>query len=192
MDVLIETILSQNTTDKNSSRAFKRLKARFPDWERVASARVASIEAAIRIGGLPNIKAKRIKKVLREIRKREGKLSLGSLKQKQAGEAFTYLTSLDGVGPKTAACVLAFALGKDTIPADTHVHRVSNRLGFVKTKTPAKTQQLLEEKVQNRHKHAFHINLIAHGRTTCKAIKPRCSRCFLKKLCPQVGVTKSV
>jgi len=188
LDVLIETILSQNTTDKNSSRAYARLKAKFPSWGKVASASVKSIEQAIRVGGLPNIKAKRIKDVLNEIGRREGKLSLGSLKKKNTDDAFAYLTSFDGVGPKTAAIVLSFAFGRDTVPADTHVHRVSNRLGIVHTKSPAKTQAELEKIVRDGDKHSFHINLIEHGRQVCKAQKPQCSLCFLSPVCQKNGI----
>jgi len=135
VDVLIGTILSQNTSDANSGRAFASLKASFHGWEAVASAPMGRIAEVIRRGGLSQIKAARIKQVLKQIKREQGRISLDSLKSMNIAEAKDYLMRLPGVGHKTASCVLLFSLGKPSLPVDTHVFRVAKRLGLIHSKT---------------------------------------------------------
>ncbi len=179
------TILSQNTSDTNSERAFASLRERFPTWEALASARPSQVAAAIRSGGLANVKAPRILAILREIRRREGGLDLSWMGDAPDGEIDEYLSSLPGVGPKTVACVLAFSLGRPAIPVDTHVHRVATRLGFIPPGMPAvRAHAELKEVVPPGMRVTMHVGLIRHGRTICKAGRPRCEECPLADLCP--------
>ena len=187
MDVLVGTILSQNTSDVNSAAAFARLKERFGSWEEAADAEVRSIEAAIRPGGLSKIKAPRIKRILRRIREQRGKLSLDFLAKMSDDEACDYLLELEGVGMKTANVVLLFALDRQVFPVDTHVLRVSKRLELIGPRTTAdRAHAELAALIPPARRHAMHLNLIAHGRRVCKAPRPECSRCALNlaHLCP--------
>lgn len=189
LDVLIQTILSQNTSDTNSSRAFLRLRQRFPSWERVAKADPPGIEKAISVGGLGAIKSHRIKRVLWEIEEKAGSFSLDFLKDLPVNEAMDYLCSLDGVGRKTASCVLLFALHKPVFPVDTHVNRIAQRLGWVPLGLSAeKTASFLDGVVPAEMKYALHLDLVAHGRAICRARNPNCGVCPLLGLCPRVGV----
>jgi endonuclease-3 len=188
---LIATILSQHTSDANSARAFSSLMERFGSFEAVRAASVEEIEAAVRSGGLGWVKAQRIKRVLEEIHSSKGKLDLDFLNLMELAEARQYLTELSGVGPKTAACVLLFACGHPAIPVDTHVHRVSRRLGLIGPRASAEQAQAeLEAIVPPDQAYNFHVNLIRHGRGTCKAPQPRCWECPLDSICPKVGVLK--
>lgn len=180
---LIRTILSQNTTDTNSLRNYADLKDTYSTWEELLAADVEEIAEVIKSGGLANSKAKKIKRSLTEIKKREGTLSLEFLKDLELEKADEYLRSLYGVGPKTAACVLLFSFNLPIMPVDTHVHRVSNRLGLVSTKFPSETQKALMTIVPAEAIYSFHLNLIEHGRKVCKATNPTCSSCFLNDLC---------
>jgi endonuclease-3 len=183
--VLIETVLSQNTSDSNSGRAFTFLKTSFDSWEAVASAPAQGIAEAIKCGGLSQIKATRIKQVLQQIEKQEGRITLGSLESRTMTEAEEYLRRLPGVGPKTASCVLLFALDKPSLPVDTHVFRVSRRLGLIEPKIAiAKAADLLRKQVPPSKVYQFHIHMIEHGRLVCHARKPSCCRCALKGICP--------
>jgi endonuclease III len=181
---LVATILSQNTTDKNSHRAYASLRRRFPRWEQVARATPAAIAASIRSGGLANIKAARIKRVLGILRQREGRLSLRRLRSMTSSEVIEYLTSLPGVGIKTAACVLLFAMRRPVMPVDTHVHRVARRLGWIPDRTPAeRAGALLEPHIPDKLMYGVHIYLVWHGRRTCKTQRPRCEACPISKHC---------
>jgi endonuclease III len=185
LDELIATLLSQNTTDINSGAAFDQLVRRFPTWEAVRRARVATIAQAIRPAGLQQQKAARIKEILQTLQQRHGGLSLEFLRDKPPQEALAYLRSFPGVGPKTAACVLLFACRQQVLPVDTHVHRVSLRLGLVPRRTSAeKAHELLAQIVPARHVLEFHILLIRHGRRICHARLPRCAACPLIDACP--------
>ena len=185
LDELILTLLSQNTSDVNRDRAWDSMRARFVTWEHVARARTSSLEAAIRIGGLAKTKAPRIKAVLREVRAREGSISLERLGSLSGDEVVTYLTSLPGIGAKTAACVLAFSLERPVLPVDTHVARIAQRLGVVPARTsPERVQERLEHLIAPRSRIGAHLDLIAHGRSTCTAQRPACERCVLRDLCP--------
>jgi endonuclease-3 len=185
IDVLIGTILSQNTSDANSGRAFAALKASFDSWEAMASAPVEHIARVIQSGGLSQIKAVRIKQVLRQIEKEQGRISLDSLESKPMTEAEDYLTRLPGVGHKTASCVLLFSLGKPSLPVDTHVFRVAKRLRLIDSKVSTeKAHSLLQEQIPPSKVYQFHIHMIEHGRRICHARQPLCNRCILRGICP--------
>lgn len=184
LDELVLTILSQNTSDRNSGRAFRMLRGRYSTWEAVLDADTRELAEAIRVGGLANIKASRIQQVLREIIARRGSLNLSFLCAMDLPEARAWLTSLPGVGPKTAACVLCFACGMPALPVDTHVHRVSKRLGLIGAKISADAaHELLESALDPSDIYSFHVNMILHGRQICHAQRPVCQRCPLADLC---------
>ncbi len=185
IDVLIETILSQNTSDANSGRAFASLKASFDSWEAIAIAPAEHIAEAIKSGGLSQIKAVRIKQVLEQIEKEQGRISLVALKSMNMAEVEDYLMRLPGVGHKTARCVLLFSLGKPSLPVDTHVFRVAKRLGLIDSKTSVeKAHSLLQKHVPPPKVYQFHVHMIEHGRRICHARWPRCSRCIFRGTCP--------
>ena len=182
---LIVTILSQNTSDYNSRRAFDSLLSRFGTWEAVAQGSVEDIAGAIKLGGLAQVKAPRIKRILRQIQEQRGPLDLMFLKKMPVAEAKAWLRSLPGVGPKTAACVLLFSLGKPVLPVDTHILRMAKRLGLIDSRVSAeKAHEILGDMVPPRHVYQFHIHMIEHGRRVCKAQRPRCPECVLLKVCP--------
>ena len=184
LDVLVETILSQNTNDRNTDRAFQRLKRRFPQWEDVLQAKMNSVVQAIKPGGLAKQKAKRIRDILRRIKKRNETLSLDFLKRMDSEEIKERMESLKGIGPKTVHCLLLFGLGREAFPVDTHVLRVGKRLGFIPEKTNGdKAHPWMGPLVPAGKSLSLHINLIRFGRKVCKAIKPQCSGCFLSKEC---------
>ena len=186
LDSLVGTILSQNTSDRNSHAAFEELVRRFDDSDAVRRAPAARIARTIRQAGLSNQKAPRIKTILNRIREDRGELSLEFLHDVPAARAIEYLRALPGVGPKTAACVLLFACRKPVLPVDTHVHRVSRRLGLIGRRTDAgKAHDELARLVPNRRVLEFHVQLIRHGRTVCTARNPRCEQCPLLDLCPE-------
>lgn len=182
---LIFTVLSQHTSDKNTYPAYESLRARFADWDAVRRARVPSIVAAIRRAGLANQKGPRIKGILQEVHRREGKTSLDALHGMPTRQAAKYLASLHGVGPKTVACVLLFACGRPVLPVDTHVYRVSKRLGLIDRRiTAEKAHEVLADRVPARLVLDFHVKLLEHGRAVCKAQNPRCEACVLVEGCP--------
>jgi endonuclease-3 len=184
LDQLVETILSQNTTDKNSHRAYLSLRGKFPTWSAVAKAPSSAIEAQIHQGGLAQIKSWRIKQVLRIIQKREGWLSLACLTRMSDTESIEYLTSLPGVGIKTANCVLLFSLGRPVMPVDTHVNRVTRRLGWIDQNMPIdKVGATIQKIVPPKLMLDVHIYLVWHGRRICKAGRPRCSACVIRSHC---------
>jgi len=183
---LIQTVLSQNTADVNSDRAYASLMERFGgDWDAVRAAPVDQVADAIRRGGLAEIKAARIKSILDRIAETVGELDLAFLRDTSMEEGRTFLRSLGGVGPKTAACVLLFSCGKPALPVDTHVHRVSQRLGLVPAKATAEQAHvMLEAIIPVDNVYPFHMLLIGHGRQICKAQRPRCPECPVLDLCP--------
>lgn len=185
---LVHTILSQNTTDRTSDRAFASLMERFPSWEGVISADVSEVADSIRQGGLADQKAASIQAVLGRIKKDRGEISLEFLRGLPEGEVMQYLTSLKGVGPKTAACTMLFALDKKAFPVDTHVHRVANRLGIVTTKSAEETQRLMTEAADFDICYSLHLNMIQHGRQRCHARAPVCSGCPLFADCRSAAV----
>jgi endonuclease-3 len=188
LDSLIETVLSQNTSDVNSGRAFASLKAAFPTWQKAAVARPRALERAIKSGGLARTKSRRILKLLAAIREREGRLDLAGLRRLDAAAADARLRGLPGVGPKTRACVLLFALGKHAFPVDTHVHRLARRLGLVPERSSAEAaHELLAPAVREGRALDLHLNLIRLGREVCRARSPLCGACALGPLCPSRG-----
>jgi endonuclease-3 len=185
VEVLIQTILSQNTSDVNSGSAFASLKASFRTWEDLASAPAQHIARGIKCGGLSQIKAVRIKQVLGQIEKEQDRISLDSLKSRTTAEAEDYLMRLPGVGRKTASCVLLFALGKPSLPVDTHVFRVAKRLGLIDSNTSVgKAPGVLQQQIPPSRVYQFHIHMIEHGRRVCRARQPRCHECALGCICP--------
>jgi endonuclease-3 len=181
---LIAALLSQNTSDANSGRAFENLVSTFGTWDRVAQADVGKISEAIASGGLNRVKAPRIKAILGSIAKEKGSLDLEFLKKMPLLEARAWLESLPGVGPKTAACVLLFSLGRPALPVDTHVYRVSRRLGLIDSKvSPDKAHRILGKMVAPDDVYEFHMNMVRHGRKVCRSQSPLCGGCLLHKGC---------
>ena len=184
LDEFILTILSQNTSAINYTRAFTNLRERFGDWEDVRRASEAEIEDAIRPGGLGRIKAPRIKQALNDILEHAGGLSLDFLADMPSEEAREYLMRFDGVGIKTASCVLMFSLGRPVLPVDTHVHRISQRLGLIGRSVSAEVaHRELQAMVPDELVYSFHVGLVTHGRRTCRAQNPACDACVLLHMC---------
>lgn len=181
---LVSTILSQNTNDVNRDVAFDRLRSRLPTWEQVRDAGPESVIEAIRPAGLANQKGPRIQDALRRITQERGELDLDFLAGWPVEDAKEWLCAINGVGPKTAAIVLLFSLGRPAFPVDTHVHRVTKRLGLLGPRVSReKAHVLLEELVPEEAYYPFHLNLIRHGRQICSSRSPRCSECSLRDLC---------
>ena len=184
LDGLILTVLSQNTNDRNRDRAYGTLRDRFPLWEQVEAAATEDLEEAIRVAGLGNVKAPRIQAILARLRQDLGAPTLVSLRDWDPEKAREYLESLPGVGPKTASIVLLFAFGMPFLPVDTHVFRLSQRLGLVEKKAnPEKAQKMLELIIPPDKYISFHLNLIRHGREVCHARGPRHEKCCLQGCC---------
>jgi len=184
LDCLIETILSQSTSNKNSQRAYANLKDRFPTWDRARRARATSIEAAIRVGGLSRQKSIRIKKLLNEIYDRRGSLDLSFLHSAALGDAVQFLMSFKGVGPKTAACTLLFACSRPVFPIDVHIFRIARRLGLLPEKgSDEQAHRIMAEAIPSSSYYEAHINLIRHGRQICRPRDPRCEDCCLVDYC---------
>ena len=181
---LILTVLSQSTNDRNRDVAYLRLRERFATWEQVRDAPVDELEEAIRPGGISKVKSARIKSILQAIAP-EKEISLDGLAEMTVPQAQEYLTALPGVGRKTAACVLLFALGMRDVPVDTHVSRVGTRLGLFRPKAPFEEMhdEMLAITPQGQELE-FHINLLRHGRRTCHARRPECGACALQRMCP--------
>ena len=181
---VVSTILSQNTSDVNRDRAYDRLRARFPTWEMVRDAPALAIEEAIRPAGLARLKAPRIKEALHFITRQRGELNLDFLKEMPVEEAKAWLTQINGIGPKTAAIVLLFSLDMPAFPVDTHVHRVSQRIGLIGPKVTAEqAHAILEDLLPPDLYLPFHLNVIHHGREICHARAPRCEICPLQAMC---------
>jgi endonuclease-3 len=184
LDELILTILSQATTNQNSSRTFANLKSRFKDWEAVRRAKPERIEEAIKLGGLAQVKSVVIKNLLNEIKTRVGKLDLSFLHTVPVEQAREFLTSLKGVGPKTAACVLLFACKQPVFPMDTHIFRIARRLGLIPQKgSDEQAHRLMEQLIPKGKHYSLHINMIVHGRQVCHPRNPKCEKCCLIEQC---------
>jgi endonuclease III len=190
IDELVSTILSQNTNDVNRDRAFEALRMRFPTWEEVRDAPEDEIITAIRPAGLANQKGPRIQAILRAITQERGQLDLSFLEEYSADEALAWLLKFKGVGPKTAAIVLQFSLGKPAFPVDTHVHRISGRLGLRPEKMNAdKAHAHLAAQFAPETYYAAHLNIIRLGREICHARKPKCNLCPLTDLCDYYNIS---
>lgn len=183
---LVLTILSQNTNDVNRDRAFASLTSRFPTLPELAAADPAELEAAIRVGGLARAKAKAILAMLSRVKEERGRYDLSFLRRMPLGEARGYLTSFPGVGVKTASVVLLFSFGRPAFPVDTHILRVSKRLGLVPASCDlARASLLLEPYVPDGEQVALHLNMIRLGREICRPREPRCPACPLLSICPE-------
>lgn len=193
LDELVSTILSQNTNDVNRDRAFELLRAKFPTWEAVRDAPTESVVDAIRPAGLANQKGPRIQQVLRAITAERGELNLQFLKTLPVDEARAWLTKFKGVGPKTAAIVLLFSLDRPAFPVDTHVHRVTGRLGLRPEQMSADDSHAhFEGLLPPDTYYAAHLNLIRHGREVCHARNPECGRCELRRGCDYYKANKEL
>ena len=184
LDMLIATILSQNTNDKNSHRAYTQLRKKYRRWQDVADAPVRSIISAIRVGGMANQKSPRIKETLLALKSRFGRYDLSALQKMTNDEVLEELTKINGVGVKTASCVLLFSMGRDVFPVDTHVHRLCGRLGLAPgCSTPEKTFHFMQGLFPKGKGYSFHTNLIRFGRRVCRSNNPACDICPLYDEC---------
>jgi len=184
LEILIATILSQNTSDLNSAKAYAALQEKFPNWSDLARARRTSIEKAIAPGGLARIKSAYIKTALQKIYHDFGEYDIEIINSWPLEKSLAYLTTFNGVGHKTCACVLLFAFGKKIMPVDTHVHRIAYRLGLVSDKKDRfKTYEYYLGLNNIIDYYNLHLNLIRHGRETCKSSRPDCKNCILSKIC---------
>jgi len=181
---LVSTILSQNTNDGNRDLAYARIRSRFPTWEQVRDAKANDVVEAIRPAGLANQKGPRIQQALRRITQERGELNIDFLAKLPLAEARNWLLSINGIGPKTAAIVLLFCYDMPAFPVDTHVHRVTGRLGLRAEKMSADdTHTLMEHLCPPGMEGPLHLNIIRHGREICHARSPECGRCALQKWC---------
>jgi endonuclease-3 len=181
---LVSTILSQNTNDINRDLAYDSLRQTYPTWEEVRDAPEQQLIECIKTAGLANQKGPAIQNALRMVTEERGKIELEFLKSKTSQDASSWLTDLKGVGPKTAAIVLLFSLDMPAFPVDTHVHRVTGRIGIRPDKmTAAKAHTFLAEKFSPDTYYAVHLNLIRLGREICKARQPLCQNCPLNTIC---------
>jgi len=188
LELLIATVLSQNTNDINSHRAFTNLKGSIPDFTALDSASPLKIERLIKVGGIAKKKSRAIIKIVREIKKKFNRFDRKTLKRIGRDQLVESLKEITGIGYKTAACVSLFAIGDDdAFPVDTHVHRILNRLGIVDEKTPDKTYNAVKDSIPSGMGYQLHINLIKFGRTTCTSQKPSCFGCPLYDICGWVG-----
>ena len=183
LDTIIGTILSQNTNDANSYKAYKNLKNNFSNWNKLAELTPAQIEGYIKVAGLGKQKSIAIYDLLQSLKKNDKTISLDFIKTKSNEFILEKLISYNGVGVKTASCVLLFSLGRNICPVDTHVHRTLNRVGIVNTKNPEKTFYEILDKIPDGFAHSLHTNLIRLGREVCKPKTPICSVCSLIKIC---------
>lgn len=183
VDLLIATILSQNTNDRNSYKAFQNLKTKYGSWEKIAGLHLTKLKNTIKIAGLGEQKSRTIKRFLTELIKSKGKISLDHLKKLKDEEILNVLTQHPGIGIKTASCVLLFSLNRNVCPVDTHVHRTLNRIGVVQSNSPDKTFNLIFRNMPEGAAHSIHSNLIRLGREICRPAKPLCNICPLLKIC---------
>ena len=184
LDELVSTILSQNTNDTNRDRAFEALLAKYPNWEAVRDAPQQEVISTIRPAGLANQKGPRIQNILAEITEQRGDLDLTFMDDLPTEEARQWLLQFKGVGPKTAAIVLQFSLGKSAFPVDTHIYRVTGRTGIRPMKMSAdQTHLYMEELLPPEAYYPAHLNIIRLGREICNARKPKCNICPINKLC---------
>ncbi len=190
LDGLVRTILSQNTTGANAAAAFAELVRRFPSWPDVLDADDAVVAEAIRPAGLAATRSRRIRSLLQAVEAETGELSLEFLRTWDSERVRVWLTRFDGVGIKTAACVLLFSLGRDEFPVDTHVLRLARRLGWVSERTGRdRAYELLRERVPAADRHSLHVNLIRLGRSLCRPVATRCGDCPLLEVCPTGRLT---
>ena len=184
LDMLVQIILSQATSDTNSRRTFDALKQRFPTWDAALRARESTIAATIQSGGLANQKAAVIKSLLRQIKQERGALDLSFLHELPPAEASRYLSQFRGIGPKTIACTLLFACRTEVFPLDTHIFRILRRVGLIPQKcTDRRAHEIMNALVPAGKFYSFHVNLIRHGRALCRPRDPSCERCPVVEYC---------
>ncbi len=184
LDELIYIALTRQTTDKAAQRTWLALTSRYPSWEMLLDAPESEIAEVIVSGGFAQQKARWVKHTLRIIKERFGKLSLDSLRELDDAEAERFLCSLPGVNIKSAKCILMYSLNRQVLPVDTHVQRVSERLGLVERGLSSKQLHArLEDVVAPQWRFSFHVNAVVHGRTICRAVLPKCDVCLLKSSC---------
>jgi endonuclease-3 len=183
VDTLIATILSQNTNDKNSYQAYQNLKQKYKSWNELAEVTRVEIERTIKVAGLGKQKSAAIKSFLSSLQQKNRKIDLNHIKKMNDQDILSELTSIRGIGVKTASCVLLFSLDRNVCPVDTHVHRTLNRIGIIKTNTPDKTFEQINKHLLDGIAHQFHTNLINLGREICKPANPLCSICPVIKEC---------
>jgi endonuclease-3 len=183
LDEVVFTILSQNTTDTNRDRAWASLWKRFETWEQIAAAPADEVAAAIEIGGLHQVKARRIQELLARIEKERGELSLDHLEHLDQEDAAAELAAFKGIGAKSVNCILLFSLGLPAFPVDTHVHRILRRLGILETGDLSRANRDIQEHVPDEIAYPLHMNLIRYGREICHARRPKCGSCNLEDLC---------
>ena len=192
LDELLFTVLTQHTSDSNAEVAYDAMRERYPSWGEVLEADTDSLAGTIRSGGLANQKAPRLQAILAEILKRRGDFMIDFLADLPLDDAKEWLTTLPGVGPKTAAVTLAFSLNMPAMPVDTHVYRVGRRLGLIPLTTSVDDAHvIMESQVPPDRVYAYHVQLIAHGRRTCKAQRPLCDECPLADICPSADAFRS-
>jgi endonuclease-3 len=184
IDCLVSTILSQNTTSTRAAKTYATLKRAYPEWDDVASADPEAVAKLLRSGGLAKTKSRVIINLLRDLKKERGTATLEFIKTMSVREAMRAFEAFEGVGPKTGACVLLFALGREICPVDTHLHRILQRMGIIPAgTTPEAAFELLQPLVPKGQSYPFHVNLIRLGREVCRAGKPRCSACPVETEC---------
>lgn len=190
LDVLIATKLSQNTTDKSSYKAFMNLKKKYKNWNELSEAGINEIKNLIKVCGLAETKANDIRNMLIKMKRNYGSLNLAFLKKMDDKSIYEEMLQYKGIGVKTISCMMAFSLGRDVFPVDTHIHRILNRLGLVKTNSAENTFRETEGKIPAGMKHEFHLNLIRFGRSICRAVNPLCGECVLYAECRYVEKSK--
>lgn len=186
---LMFLVLSRMTQETKYIRTYRRLRTVFPRWASVHDAPRRRVESVLKYAGLASTKSRDIKGILREIKRREGRLSLSRLCRLGDDEALSYLTSLPGVSRKTALCVMLYSLGRAAFPVDAHVWRIAGRLGLAPKRTWNERDAMkLESKIPHRIKSSLHVTLLAHGRAVCSARTTQCDRCVIVDLCPSALV----
>lgn len=183
LDILIATILSQNTSDLNSFKAYLNLQSYFKSWGNIENAKLSHLTKLISVAGLGNKKARVIKDLIKRLKQEHGSVSLKKIQTLNDEDALKYLTSFKGVGLKTAACVLLFSFNRDICPVDTHVHRILNRVGVIKQKDTNKTFYELNRIIPHGLAYELHTHLILFGRFICLSKKPKCNNCPLLDIC---------
>lgn len=183
LDILVGTILSQNTNDDNSYKAFLKLKQAYDSWEKVAELTAGKIEKIIKTAGLGKQKSRAIKDLLNYLKKEKGEVTLSHHKLMSDEEIIEEMTAIPGIGLKTTSCLLLFGYGRNVCPVDTHVHRVMNKTGIVKTSSLDKTFKDIAQYVPDKRAYHLHTNLLKLGREFCRPTNPACNLCPIKKLC---------
>lgn len=185
LDELVFILLSQMTTGPSFNRVYDRLKAEYPNWELLIKLPLKRLTSLIKDAGLSGQKAPRLKSIFKKLKDDFGSVTLAPISHMTDSEAEKYLTTLPGVGMKTAKCVLMYSLGRQVLPLDTHVWRLTRRLGLVADDIPyQKAHAAAELVVRPADRYSLHVNGVAHGRAVCLALRPRCGSCSLRRFCP--------